>query len=189
MTRRIRAQWLRAGLTLPNAISAVRFPLAALFPVAGGAVRIALVVAAAASDWIDGRVARGTRQVTTLGAVLDPIADKAFMLVVLITLGAEGALPLWALPLLLLRDIGVALGALVLAARRRTASMPARRAGKVVTWLQFSVLGAMLVWPATGPWLAPAVGVAGLYALADYARVLPAPDRQRTEDNAAAGRG
>lgn len=173
MEARSQSDVQRGILNLPNVLSALRFPFAALFPFAGGAVRLALVVAAAASDWIDGRLARGTRSVTRLGEVLDPVADKTFMVVVLLTLGLEGALPLWTLPLLLLRDLGVALGALVLAVRGRRVSMPARTAGKMVTWLQFASIGAMLIWPQAGSWLAPAVGAAGLYALLDYARELP----------------
>jgi CDP-diacylglycerol--glycerol-3-phosphate 3-phosphatidyltransferase/cardiolipin synthase len=163
---------LRGSLTLPNVISAARFPLAALVPIAGDVMRIAVVALAAASDWIDGRLARGTGRVTRLGELLDPIADKTFMLVVLITLGVEGALPLWTLPLLLTRDIGVALGALVLAARGRRVRMTARRPGKVVTWLQFFAIGALLIWPPAGAWLAPVVGAAGMYALQDYARAV-----------------
>ena len=164
---------LRAGFTAPNVISAARFPLAALFPFAGAGMRIALVALAAATDWVDGRLARGTQRVTRLGEVLDPVADKTFMIVVLVTLVAEGSLPLWALPLLLTRDIGVAIGALVLAIRGRSAHMPARRAGKAVTWLQFAAIGALLLWPPAGAWLAPLVGAAGLYALWDYARAVP----------------
>ncbi|HEX2168450.1 MAG TPA: CDP-alcohol phosphatidyltransferase family protein [Longimicrobiales bacterium] len=154
-------------------ISASRFPLAALFPLTGGALRIAVVAIAAWTDWIDGRFARRTKQVTRLGEVLDPIADKTFMLVALITLAAEGALPLWTLPLLLTRDIGVAAGALVLVARGRNVRLPARRAGKAVTWLQFAAIGALLVSPEAGAWLAPVVALAGLYALRDYARAIP----------------
>jgi CDP-diacylglycerol--glycerol-3-phosphate 3-phosphatidyltransferase len=169
-----RPQGLRESLNLPNAISVARLPLAVLFPAAGESLRIAVVAAAAATDWIDGRVARGTRRVTAAGEVLDPVADKTFMLVVLVTLGIEDALPLWAVPLLLIRDIGVAAGALLLAARGIHVRLPARPAGKLVTWLQFFAIGAMLLWPGAGPWLAPAVGVAGLYALRDYAAaVLP----------------
>ena len=169
-----RPQGLQASLNLPNAISAARFPLAALFPAAGEALRIAVVATAAVSDWVDGRLARGTGRVTAAGEVLDPVADKTFMLVVLVTLGVEGALPLWTVPVLLTRDIGVALGAGLLAARGRRVRMPARRAGKLVTWLQFLAIGVMLLWPGAGPWLAPVVGAAGLLALWDYAASLPA---------------
>ena len=173
MEARTQAEAHQSILNLPNVISALRFPFAVLFPFAGGTGRVALVAAAAASDWIDGRLARGSRRVTRLGEVLDPVADKTFMLVVLVTLGVERALPLWTLPLLLLRDLGVALGALVLAARGRRVGMPARPAGKAVTWLQFAAIGAMLIWPEIAPWLALTVGAAGLYALVDYARALP----------------
>jgi cardiolipin synthase (CMP-forming) len=169
-----RPQGLQGSVNLPNAISAARFPLAVLFPAVGETLRIAVVAVAAVSDWIDGRLARGTGQVTAAGEVLDPVADKAFMLVVLVTLGVEGALPLWTLPVLLTRDIGVALGAGLLRLRGRRVRMPARRAGKLVTWLQFLAIGVLLLWPATGQWVAPVVGVAGLYALRDYAASLPA---------------
>lgn len=175
---RVPTRGFRGSLTFPNVISAARFPLAALVPMTGDVMRIAIVALAAASDWIDGRLARGSDRVTRLGEVLDPIADKTFMLVVLVTLAIEGALPLWTLPLLLTRDIGVALGALVLAARGRRVRMPARRPGKVVTWLQFFAIGAMLIWPPAGAWLAPVVGAVGLYALQDYAGALPRPARR-----------
>ncbi|MGH7444027.1 MAG: CDP-alcohol phosphatidyltransferase family protein, partial [Longimicrobiales bacterium] len=106
------------SLNVPNAISALRLPLAALFPLTGSLpLRIAVVTLAAASDWIDGRLARASSRVTRLGELLDPIADKTFMASVLITLAVEGRLPVWTLPLLLTRDLGVALGALVRAAR------------------------------------------------------------------------
>jgi cardiolipin synthase len=181
VSTRILPHDFRAALTLPNVISAARFPLAAVFPLAGGAMRIAVVALAAATDWIDGRLARGTQRVTRVGEVLDPIADKTFMLVVLVTLGVEGTLPLWTLPLLLTRDIGVALGALVLAARGIHVRMTARRAGKVVTWMQFAAIGMLLLRPAAGVWLAPLVGVAGLYALRDYACAVP-PRAWRGQD-------
>jgi CDP-diacylglycerol--glycerol-3-phosphate 3-phosphatidyltransferase len=129
-----------------------------------------IVILAAASDWVDGRLARANQQVTRAGEVLDPIADKAFMLAALLTLGIEGWIPLWSLPLLLSRDLGVILGAAIAAARGFRGRMPARRAGKVVTWLQFGAIAAILVWPDLARWLAPAVAVAGLIALRDYAR-------------------
>jgi CDP-diacylglycerol--glycerol-3-phosphate 3-phosphatidyltransferase/cardiolipin synthase len=172
----------RTNLNLPNALSALRFPLAVLFPLAGGLTRVALLGLAAASDWIDGRIARGTRNVTRLGEVLDPIADKTFMVVVLLTLAAEGVLPLWTLPLLLLRDIGVALGAMILAARDTRLRIPARRAGKTVTWLQFLAIAVILIAPDVGIWLAPLVGAAGLVALVDYARAVRGPTRSPTRE-------
>lgn len=160
---------------IPNLISAARFPLAALFPLADDVVRIAIVVAAAATDWVDGRIARHTGQVTRGGELLDPIADKTFMLVVLLTLVLEQRLPVWTLPLLLTRDIGVAIGAAIVLLRGTPARMSARKPGKVVTWLQFTGIACILIFPATAPWVAVPVAVAGLYALVDYRRALDSP--------------
>jgi CDP-diacylglycerol--glycerol-3-phosphate 3-phosphatidyltransferase len=174
MSRDLKALWSRrrADLTVPNAISASRIVLAGLFPIASDGGRVVIVAAAAASDWVDGRIARAEGQTTRLGEVLDPIADKLFMVTVLVTLAATGRLPLWTLPLLLMRDIGVVAGALRFAARGTHVRMRARTAGKAVTWLQFAAVGAILIWPASAPWIAPLVAVAGLVALRDYARSL-----------------
>jgi CDP-diacylglycerol--glycerol-3-phosphate 3-phosphatidyltransferase/cardiolipin synthase len=160
------------SLNLPNAISALRFPLAALFILVDGGGRIVVVVAAALSDWIDGRLARAQHQVTRAGELLDPIADKTFMVAAIGTLVVEGSLPGWTLPLLLVRDLGVALGAVLLRARGVHVRMPARRPGKAVTWLQFAAIGALLLWPQAAWWIAPAVAAAGMFALLDYAHAV-----------------
>lgn len=163
-------------MNLPNAISVLRFPLAALFPfVTGLPGRIAIVAIAAFTDFLDGRLARSTDKVTRAGELLDPIADKTFMVAVIVTLVAEGRLALWTLPLLLVRDIGVALGAMVLALRGTRVRMPSRPAGKIVTWAQFAAIGVILLWPQAAVWVAPAIAVAGVVALSDYVlAVLPA---------------
>ena len=105
---------------LPNLISALRFPLAVAFVLVDGlTARLLLVVAAGVSDWIDGPLARATGSTSRIGEWLDPVADKFFMVVAIVTLTVEIGLPLWVLPLLLLRDIGVVTGAAILALRRR----------------------------------------------------------------------
>lgn len=160
-----------AVLNVPNLLSALRFPLAAAFPLVDGLpMRMMLVLAAAGSDWVDGRLARATGRVTRAGALLDPVADKTFMAAVLVTLVVEGQLAAWALALILLRDIGVVIGTLALTLRGARPRLEARRGGKVVTWLQFAALAVILLWPGTGPWIAPVVGLAGLAALAEYWR-------------------
>ena len=55
---RSEAEGTRSAVTASNMITALRFPLAALFPFVGGGARIAVVVAAAISDLVDGRLAR-----------------------------------------------------------------------------------------------------------------------------------
>lgn len=155
-------------LNAANALSALRFPLAAMFPFVGGSARVAGVATAAVSDLVDGRMARRTGTVTRAGELLDPLADKTFMLTALVTLAAEDVFPWWTLPALLTRDIGVAAGALVLAVRKQRVRMPARRAGKVVTLMQFAAIGAMILWPGTSRWITLPIAAARLVALSDY---------------------
>ncbi len=158
---------------LPNALSIVRFPLAALFPLVDGApARLAVVAAAAATDWIDGRIARAQHTTTRFGALLDPVADKTFMAVALGTLAVEGRVPLWTLPLLLTRELGVVIGGLVLAVAGRRSWVRARGPGKLTTWVQFAAIAAILVAPDAAIVAAPVVAVLGILALYDYARAV-----------------
>lgn len=158
-------------LNLPNLISLLRIPLAVAFVIADELpVRLVILAAAAFSDWIDGRLARGTGHVTRAGEIIDPIADRTFMIAALVTLTIEAHLPLWTLPLLLLRDIGVVLGALVVLAIAPGARLPARPAGKRLTWIQFIAVGVLLLRPDLIFWVVPPVALLGIVALSDYGR-------------------
>lgn len=165
---------------LPNLISAARVPLAALFiAVDSTTARLIVVLIAGVSDWADGRLARSTGAVSTTGIWLDPVADKIFIITCVVALTLDVGLPLYVLPLILLRDIGVLLGALWLFALGRRRGSPARPAGKWVTWLQFAALGLILLRPSLALWIAPAVALVGAIALRDYARAVLR--RQRRE--------
>lgn len=156
---------------MPNAVSLMRVPLAAAFVMADRLpLRLTIVAAAAFSDWVDGALARRARRVTRAGELLDPVADRVFMVAALVSLAVEHQFPLWTLPLLLLRDIGVVCGGLVVLALNRRARLPARTAGKRLTWLQFIAVGVLLLWPKLVIWLVAPIAVLGLAALADYAR-------------------
>jgi cardiolipin synthase len=158
---------------LPNLLSALRIPLAALFVALDGVTaRLLIVAVAGVSDWADGRLARATGSVSRTGIWLDPLADKIFIVTSVVALTIEVGLPLWILPVILLRDIGVVAGAIYLAALGRRKGAPARTAGKWVTWLQFVALGAILLWPESAIWIAPPVGLLGAIALRDYARAV-----------------
>jgi len=158
---------------LPNLISAARIPLAALFVFLDGlGARLAVIAIAGFSDWADGRLARSTGSVSRTGVWLDPVADKIFIVTAVVVLTFNVGLPAWVLPMLLLRDIGVLIGALYLFALGRRRGSPARPAGKWVTWLQFVALGAILLRPSLAIWVAPPVGVLGVIALRDYARAV-----------------
>jgi len=131
-------------LTIPNLLSLARIavlPVVYLDLVGGRFVRaLVLLLVFASTDWFDGYLARRFDQITKLGALLDPISDRILFVVVGVGFVVSGLLPLWALVVLLVRDIGVLLvGAFLLL---RGARPPAvTRIGKVATF------GLMLAFP------------------------------------------
>jgi cardiolipin synthase len=150
-----------SALNLANALTSLRIALAPVFLVLyvhGDRVRaLAAFAAAAATDVLDGLVARALRQPTRLGAFLDPIADKVLAACALFALAASGQLPLW-LPLLVVtRDLFQLLGAAILRTIHRTIPVAPTRIGKYATFaLAVTVLlalagefGAIPAGPAT----------------------------------------
>lgn len=99
----------RQDLTVPNAISAIRLvliPVFAILVITHHDLAALIVVALSSiSDWADGFIARKFNQVSELGKSLDPIADRCFIIVALLTLVVRGEVPLWLLGLVLLRDV------------------------------------------------------------------------------------
>lgn len=69
-----------------------------------------------ATDWVDGFVARRFHQVTTLGKVLDPVADRALMLTGVLSIIVAGAVPLWFGVATVAREALVSAAALLMAA-------------------------------------------------------------------------
>lgn len=124
--------------TVPNLISLVRILLIPVFMAlllgegteAAGLVLLGAVVS---TDWIDGYVARRTGQVSNLGKVLDPVADRLAIAAALIAMVARDAFPLWAALLVIVRDVLVLVagGALLLVMRVR---LDVRSIGKLATF-------------------------------------------------------
>jgi CDP-diacylglycerol--glycerol-3-phosphate 3-phosphatidyltransferase/cardiolipin synthase len=165
----------RALLTLPNVLSLSRIALVPLFiGVPGPHARVAVVGLAALTDVLDGWLARRQAAATRLGALLDPLADRVFVLGALATLLAEGALALAQGAVLLVRDLATTAGFVV--ARSvpwlRPVALRSRPAGKVVTALQLAALLAALAWPAALPVLVATTGAAAVVAIADYTLIL-----------------
>lgn len=101
-------------MNAPNALALARalaaLPIAFLVITPGPAnalVALGLFAIAAATDAIDGRLARWRGEVTPLGALLDPIADKVLVLGTLAAVSVRGSLPLWALAAIGGRELAV----------------------------------------------------------------------------------
>jgi cardiolipin synthase len=159
---------------LPNILSLSRLLLAVLFIPAGPWTRVVLICLAAASDFLDGWLARRTNATTRWGALVDPIADRVFVLVAIVTYVLNGELSLVAMLLFLTRDIATALGffvALVMPSLRGV-ELKARFPGKVVTVLQLVTLIALVLGAhPLAPFIA-AVALASAFAIADYTLAL-----------------
>jgi CDP-diacylglycerol--glycerol-3-phosphate 3-phosphatidyltransferase/cardiolipin synthase len=159
------------SLTAADIVSLTRLALAGMFVATRSpALRLTVVAIAALSDWIDGWLAR-RRGASDYGAVIDPAADRVFVVVVLVTLVVEETLSAAECLVLLGRDIATTVGVVIVRAvpALRSTRLEARFSGKVVTTLQFLVVVAAIAAPAMLEWLLPAVAVATVISIADYA--------------------
>ena len=107
-------------VTVPNAITLVRLACIPLFVwlLFGADRQIAaalLLGALGATDWVDGFVARRYHQVSTLGKVLDPVADRVLVATAVITITIHGAVPVWFGAATLAREVVVSVDLLLLA--------------------------------------------------------------------------
>jgi CDP-diacylglycerol--glycerol-3-phosphate 3-phosphatidyltransferase len=149
---------------LPNVITLVRIsftPVIALLPFIAGywpkLVAFVIFLAAAISDVFDGYLARSRNQITDLGKLLDPIADKLLLFATLIPIyfisrsraddyGIPfwGSIPLWVCLLLIGRELAMTFFRWW--ARRRGVLITAAGPGKLKTVIQNIFIGAVMLW-------------------------------------------
>src|SRR5829696_1647782 len=96
--------------TLPNAVSALRLLGVPLFlwlvlgPEAD-VLALLLLMFSGFTDWLDGYLARRLNQASRLGEILDPVADRLYILAVVIGLAVREIIPWWVAVILPLRDV------------------------------------------------------------------------------------
>ena len=162
-------------MSTPNLLTASRFPLAAAFLLFDGTrERVAILGMASVTDALDGWFSRRGSGPTQFGELLDPIADKIFMLAAFSAFVLSGDLSIVDLFLLLSRDIATVIGFVVawMTPGLHAARFRARWLGKTVTILQLLVLCALLLAPEALQVLMPLVVVASVAAILDYTRAL-----------------
>ncbi len=156
-------------INLPTKITLLRmllvpFLLAFLIaPSRVNALMAALIFAGAAlTDWLDGHLARSTKQVTTLGKLLDPIADKILLAAGLIPLVGLGRVPAWMAAVMLIREFAVS-GLREIAAAEQVI-IHASPMAKAKTVLQIVAILLLILDYQTWPLSFPTVGM-GLLTL------------------------
>jgi cardiolipin synthase (CMP-forming) len=175
--------------TLPNLLSLLRLagvPLMLWLILGPQADGLAVLVLAAGglTDWLDGYLARAWHQTSRLGQMLDPIADRLYILAVLIGLALREIIPWWLVVIVVARDVMIAC-LVPLLKTRGFSSLPVHFLGKAATfsllyafplvllgsgeqgWLQlawvlgwaFAIWGTALYWYAGGLYVAQTVNL------------------------------
>jgi len=132
-------------LTIPNVITLVRLLclplfLYLLFGRNNRAAAASLLGILGTTDWIDGYIARHWNQVSELGKILDPVADRLLLFVAIGAILIDGTVPVWFALAVLVREVVVAGTTMVLAA------MGARRTD-VTWWGKAGTFGLMVAFP------------------------------------------
>lgn len=165
----------RVRLALLHTLSLSRLGLAALFLMTSDVMlRAGLIALSGLTDVLDGWIARHARLTTRLGALIDPVADRGFAVTAILALLLDGLLTPVQVCLLLLRDVGTAVGFVVarVVPTLRPVELKARALGKATTVLQTVTLLAALLVPALVRPLVAMVGVLAIAAVVDYGRAV-----------------
>lgn len=140
--------------TIPNLLSFLRLvgvPFFLMLILQGHDVAaVVLLAMAGLSDLVDGRIARRFNQMSQLGEMLDPIADRFYIFATLLGLAMRGIIPWWLLAVLVGRDVLLLLLLPALKSRGFT-SLPVNFIGKAATFFLLYALPLVLI--GDGPWI------------------------------------
>lgn len=135
-------------LTIPNVLSFIRLLMVPVFLVLiiGGQDGYALLVLVISSvtDFLDGQIARRFHQVSRLGQLLDPAADRLFIFAALVGLAVRGVIPWWLFIVIVARDIMLlVLG--ITGANFGYGPLPVHHLGKMATLFLFYALPILMI--------------------------------------------
>lgn len=144
-------------LTVPNLLSFARLALVPVFLVfviaREDALALGVLVVSSVTDFLDGYLARRLNQVSRLGQLLDPAADRLYIFAALIGLAWREVLPWWLVAVIVGRDVMLAVLGVILA-NHGFGPLPVHHLGKVATFCLFFALPLLMLGEAF-PLLAP----------------------------------
>lgn len=150
-------------LTVPNLLSFLRLALVPVFLgliIQGNdALALLILVISSVTDFLDGLIARTFKQVSRLGQLLDPAADRLFIFAALIGLAIREVIPWWLLAIIVSRDL-MLLGIGIVLANFGYGPLPVHHLGKVATLCLFYALPILMLGQAFPDvaWIADPVG-------------------------------
>lgn len=156
-------------LTVPNLLSMLRligvpvFLWLILVPEADGWAVILLGVSGI-TDWLDGWVARRYNQISRVGQLLDPIADRLYILATLIGLLIRGIVPWWFVVVLLSRDVVMAV-VLARLKQRGIVGLPVHFIGKLATFALLYAFPLLLLGDGDTSWAMAARVIGWAFAI------------------------
>jgi cardiolipin synthase (CMP-forming) len=139
---------------ISNVLTFIRLLLVPLFPLAffsshpqGRLIALGIFVIAGFTDFLDGYIARRFHTITQLGTLLDPLADKLMLLMVLVTLWINGTLPVWIVVILILKETFMIVAGAYLYLRKGKFVIPSNYFGKSATALLFLAIPLRMLLP------------------------------------------
>jgi cardiolipin synthase len=128
-------------LTVPNGISAARLAGVPVFlwlvlgprTATADYWAVGLLIAAGLSDWLDGKIARAFNQASRLGQVLDPAADRLYIVSTIVALAVRQIIPWWLVAVLAVRELTVGIALALLKRRAGYGTLQVSLVGKAAT--------------------------------------------------------
>ncbi len=134
--------------TIPNILSFIRLLLVPVFLVlilrGDDGLALLVLVVSSVTDYLDGVLARVLGQVSRLGQLLDPAADRLFIFSALIGLAVRGVIPWWLLAVIASRDVMLLVLGIILA-NHGYGPLPVHHLGKVATFCLFYALPILMI--------------------------------------------
>jgi cardiolipin synthase len=138
-------------MNIPNTLTIVRIlsiPVFVIFLLYDRFfIALLIFIGAGITDGLDGLIARVFHQRTTIGAYLDPIADKLMLTTAFIVLAILGIIPSWLTVIVIARDVIILLGVLILQLTSHKIEIKPIFIGKASTVLQLATIAWSLVTP------------------------------------------
>jgi len=137
-------------MNLPNTLTIIRILVAVTVPfyIINGSFEVRIIAGiictiAVLTDWIDGWYARKFNEVTNIGKILDPIADKTFVIICLSVLVYVGVISIWWVVPIILREIIVTIYRFIFIERGKI--IAAVKSGKIKTVMQMTTIAVAYV--------------------------------------------
>ncbi len=192
-------------LTIPNVLSFLRLLLVPVFLVlilqGQDALALLVLIISSVTDYLDGVIARRWNQMSRLGQLLDPAADRLFIFTALIGLAIRDVIPWWLVIIIVGRDVLLLVLGIILA-NNGYGPLPVHHLGKVATFCLFYALPILMIGQAFAEvaWLTAPIGWAfalwgaflywwaGAIYLRETARVVRLPVRGDQAESDTLGR-